>query len=44
MTIIIIITPSNLSAGVSEDPRPYYPTTDYSSEERSWSDISTTIP
>jgi hypothetical protein len=29
---------------VSEDPRPYYPTTDYSSEERSWSDISTTTP
>jgi hypothetical protein len=29
---------------VSEDPRPYYPTTDYSSEEGSWSDISTTTP
>jgi hypothetical protein len=29
---------------VSEDPRPYYPTTDYSSEEGSWSDTSTVTP
>ena len=28
----------------SEDPRPYYPTTDYSSEEGSWSDTSTATP
>jgi hypothetical protein len=29
---------------VSEDPRPYYPAIDYSSEEESWSDTSTTTP
>jgi hypothetical protein len=29
---------------VYEGPRPYYPTTDYSSEEGSWSDVSTTTP
>jgi hypothetical protein len=29
---------------VSEDPRPYYPAIDYSSEEESWSDTSTATP
>jgi hypothetical protein len=29
---------------VTEDPKPHYPAIDYSSEEESWSDTTTTIP
>jgi hypothetical protein len=29
---------------VTEDPKPYYPASDYSSEEESWSDTTTTTP
>jgi hypothetical protein len=29
---------------VTEDPKPYYPASDYSSEEESWSDATTTTP
>jgi hypothetical protein len=29
---------------VTEDPKPHYPATDYSSEEESWSDTTTTTP